>query len=326
MIGGTARPRRAPVAGKAAHLEFGIRPAGRGAPRIDPKPILDGWKLLEATAIYRASGRNVLYGQDGGRLLDRPDPAAAEAFAGAPRALRRADRDLRRRPRGHPLGPDRPAYARHDGLPRRVGPAPHGHQPEVRPRLLHQLGQRLPPLLGQRGGHRQDQRRADHRPPGARRGHRSERAAPDATPGHRRTRPDHLAARDRRRHLRDGRPRTTTSTSASSRCSAPTASSASRPWPCSSPDNGPTCSTSCGRSRTPSCPPSRPSTRCRPRSGPRTPTRASNPSGFEMPSRLDARADLFAFVQFEFGFLLGPGDGRFLMAARRPTSPRGCSC
>jgi hypothetical protein len=49
---------------KAAHLYFAIRPAGRGAPRIDPKPILDGWKLLESTAIYRASGRNVLYGDD----------------------------------------------------------------------------------------------------------------------------------------------------------------------------------------------------------------------------------------------------------------------
>jgi len=48
----------------AAHLDFSIRPAGRGAPNIDPKPILDGWKLLEATAIYRASGRNVLYGKD----------------------------------------------------------------------------------------------------------------------------------------------------------------------------------------------------------------------------------------------------------------------
>ncbi len=69
-----------PVEGKAAHLEFGIRPAGRGAPRIDPKPILDGWKLLEATAIYRASGRNVLYGQDGadglsiGQILLLPKP------------------------------------------------------------------------------------------------------------------------------------------------------------------------------------------------------------------------------------------------------------
>jgi Transglycosylase SLT domain/Peptidase family M23 len=40
------------------HVHFAIRPAGKGAPRIDPKPILDGWKLLEATAIYRAEGRN----------------------------------------------------------------------------------------------------------------------------------------------------------------------------------------------------------------------------------------------------------------------------
>jgi len=69
-----------PVAGKAAHLQFGIRPAGQGAPPIDPKPILDGWKLLEATAVYRASGRNVLYGQDGadgfsiGQILLLPKP------------------------------------------------------------------------------------------------------------------------------------------------------------------------------------------------------------------------------------------------------------
>ncbi len=40
------------------HINFAIRPAGKGAPRIDPKPILDGWKLLEATAIYRADGKN----------------------------------------------------------------------------------------------------------------------------------------------------------------------------------------------------------------------------------------------------------------------------
>ena len=37
-------------------------PAGRGAPKIDPKPILDGWKLLEATAIYRAAGKNPFAG------------------------------------------------------------------------------------------------------------------------------------------------------------------------------------------------------------------------------------------------------------------------
>jgi hypothetical protein len=43
---------------------FEIRPAGRGAPRIDPKPILDGWKLLESTAVYRAAGKNPFFGPD----------------------------------------------------------------------------------------------------------------------------------------------------------------------------------------------------------------------------------------------------------------------
>jgi murein DD-endopeptidase MepM/ murein hydrolase activator NlpD len=49
---------------EAAHTLFEIRPAGRGAPRIDPKPILDGWKLLESTAIYRAKGKNPFFGSD----------------------------------------------------------------------------------------------------------------------------------------------------------------------------------------------------------------------------------------------------------------------
>jgi len=31
--------------------------AGRCSPRVDPKPILDGWKLL-GHAIYRAAGKN----------------------------------------------------------------------------------------------------------------------------------------------------------------------------------------------------------------------------------------------------------------------------
>jgi murein DD-endopeptidase MepM/ murein hydrolase activator NlpD len=44
--------------GADPHINFSIRPAGKGAPSIDPKPILDGWKLLEATAIYRAKGKN----------------------------------------------------------------------------------------------------------------------------------------------------------------------------------------------------------------------------------------------------------------------------
>jgi murein DD-endopeptidase MepM/ murein hydrolase activator NlpD len=48
----------------APHMLFEVRPAGKGAPRIDPKPILDGWKLLESTAIYRAAGKNPFWGPD----------------------------------------------------------------------------------------------------------------------------------------------------------------------------------------------------------------------------------------------------------------------
>ena len=39
-----------------------VRPAGKNAPQIDPKPILDGWKLLEATAVYRAAGVDPFFG------------------------------------------------------------------------------------------------------------------------------------------------------------------------------------------------------------------------------------------------------------------------
>ncbi len=59
VIAGTVLARvGAGAGGVDSHINFSIRPAGKGAPRIDPKPILDGWKLLEATAIYRAKGKN----------------------------------------------------------------------------------------------------------------------------------------------------------------------------------------------------------------------------------------------------------------------------
>ncbi len=54
-IGGAAQ-------GLAPHLNFMIQPAGKNAPYIDPKPILDGWKLLEATAVYRADGVDPFFG------------------------------------------------------------------------------------------------------------------------------------------------------------------------------------------------------------------------------------------------------------------------
>jgi Transglycosylase SLT domain len=46
----------------ASHMVFMIQPAGKHAPYIDPKPVLDGWKLLEATAVYRAAGVDPFFG------------------------------------------------------------------------------------------------------------------------------------------------------------------------------------------------------------------------------------------------------------------------
>jgi murein DD-endopeptidase MepM/ murein hydrolase activator NlpD len=78
VIGGTVLGEVGrPEPKKAAHVNFMIRPAGKGAPRIDPKPILDGWKLLESTAIYRAKGKNVLKDGDKatiGQILMMPKP------------------------------------------------------------------------------------------------------------------------------------------------------------------------------------------------------------------------------------------------------------
>jgi murein DD-endopeptidase MepM/ murein hydrolase activator NlpD len=67
----------------APHVLFEIRPAGRGAPRIDPKPILDGWKLLESTAIYRAAGKNPFFG------ADAKDPTIGQVLLMSKEALQR---------------------------------------------------------------------------------------------------------------------------------------------------------------------------------------------------------------------------------------------
>jgi hypothetical protein len=70
----------------APRLHFEIRPAGRGAPRIDPKPILDGWKLLESTAIYRAQGKNALLGGDSiGQILLMSKEALEQRVLANPR-------------------------------------------------------------------------------------------------------------------------------------------------------------------------------------------------------------------------------------------------
>ena len=50
------------------HVRFEIRPSGASAPRIDPTPILDGWRLLDSTKLFRArsastGGGNASIGQ-----------------------------------------------------------------------------------------------------------------------------------------------------------------------------------------------------------------------------------------------------------------------
>ena len=47
--------------GTAPHMWFQIQPAGRRSPDIDPAPILDGWKLLQATDIYRDKDADAFY-------------------------------------------------------------------------------------------------------------------------------------------------------------------------------------------------------------------------------------------------------------------------
>jgi transglycosylase-like protein with SLT domain len=69
ILGRIGKLSEGPGSKLAPHLNFSIRPAGRGAPRIDPKPVLDGWKLLEATAVYRAAGRNPFLGPSSDRPM-----------------------------------------------------------------------------------------------------------------------------------------------------------------------------------------------------------------------------------------------------------------
>jgi Transglycosylase SLT domain len=51
-------PAPAPTTGAQAHMLFQIRPAGVGAPEIDPKPLLDGWVQLQGSLIFRATGKH----------------------------------------------------------------------------------------------------------------------------------------------------------------------------------------------------------------------------------------------------------------------------
>jgi Transglycosylase SLT domain len=70
VIGGTILGRIGGyVNGRTPYVNFQVRPAGQGAPVVDPKPILDGWRLLESTAIYRAVGLNPLVPAQGDQSI-----------------------------------------------------------------------------------------------------------------------------------------------------------------------------------------------------------------------------------------------------------------
>ncbi len=53
----------------APHMLFEIRPPGIDVPRIDPQPFLEGWRLLESTAIHRARGAAAVAGGSIGQVL-----------------------------------------------------------------------------------------------------------------------------------------------------------------------------------------------------------------------------------------------------------------
>jgi hypothetical protein len=53
----------------APHVLFSIRPPGKGVPRIDPEPFIEGWRLLESTAIFRARGAGAVAGGSIGQIL-----------------------------------------------------------------------------------------------------------------------------------------------------------------------------------------------------------------------------------------------------------------
>jgi len=71
VVGGTVLGRIGKEKKRKPHLRFRIRPAGKGTPLIDPTPLLDGWRLLESSAVYRSTGRSALRpgGSSVGRIL-----------------------------------------------------------------------------------------------------------------------------------------------------------------------------------------------------------------------------------------------------------------
>ena len=167
---------------EASHLHFEIRPAGKGAPKIDPKPILDGWKLLEATAIYRASGSNALHGDDSlsiGQILLLPTPALEKRVLNDERIeIYPCGRDDIRSGQINRRVLATLAYLAESGFRPYVSALKCGHS------YLTAGGSVSWHSSGNAVGHCQDQRHSDRRAPGQGRNHRTDGSSPAEAPGH----------------------------------------------------------------------------------------------------------------------------------------------
>ena len=173
VVAGTILGRVGQTSELAPHLHFEIRPTGRGAPKIDPKPILDGWKLLEATAIYRAAGKNPFAGTGvttGQVLLMSKEQLIKRVLVNNRLELSAVRSQLRAR------RPDRSAHPRRNGVSDRAWLSPDDHVDALRARdQHHDLGQRLQSHLWRGNGHRSDQRHPRPGQPGPGHGCRSPR-------------------------------------------------------------------------------------------------------------------------------------------------------
>ena len=204
VVGGTILGRVGAKQGAAApHITFEIRPAGRGAPLIDPKPILDGWKLLESTALYRVAGENPLLGgaSVGQVLLMDKTSLERRVLADPHLEIYSCGRDDIQSGQV-----DRRVLATAEYL---VGARlpPDADVAEVRPQLPHHQRQRQRALLRRRDGHRPGQRHPDPRPPGQGHDHRVGDQGAAEAPGADAAAPDHLADGHGRPDLRAARPR-----------------------------------------------------------------------------------------------------------------------
>ena len=288
------------------HINFSIRPAGRGAPRIDPKPILDGWKLLEATAIYRAKGKNPFNTElsGAGVLLLSKEALVRRVLADEHLSIYDCGRtdiasgQIDRRVLAML------EYLVSKGYELTITSLKCGHG------IMTASGYVSEHSTGDAVDIAGDQRRAGDRPPGA--GDPDRRADQDrpAAAGDDAPTPGDLARGPARPdQLRRSPTTTTTSMSATSPKPAP---SASRSTPSCGRSSGCASPTGWGRSTTPKCGPRPPSTRVPDKAAKAGERRQGRAATAAPAAATEALAQLFGFAQFEFAGTIGVPDGRYL--------------